>query len=127
MFNKEVKWRLSSKWDSYLTWRRSLLSKNQSINLQSKSVNWLLYDRYFLHERAKGLVKNDQFNAHITRRRPTETATGGFLKRCSQKFRKFHRKTPVLESLFNYWGIILTIAVTLLLMVVFRSESLKST
>ena len=22
-------------------------------------------------------------------------------KRCSQKFRKFHKKTPVLESLFN--------------------------
>ena len=31
-----------------------------------------------------------------------EAATGLFYKRrCSQKFYKFHRKTPVLESLFN--------------------------
>ena len=31
----------------------------------------------------------------------TEATTGGVLeKRCSQKFRKIHRKTPVVESLF---------------------------
>ena len=38
---------------------------------------------------------------HVERSLFTEAATGGTLKRCSYKFRKIQRKTPVPESLFN--------------------------
>ena len=34
-----------------LSWRRSLSYRNQSIDLQSKSVDWFLYDRDLSHER----------------------------------------------------------------------------
>ena len=34
-----------------LSWRRSLSYRNQSIDLQSKSVNWFLYLRGLHHER----------------------------------------------------------------------------
>ena len=33
------------------SWRRSLLCENQSIDLQSKTIDWLLYDRDLRHER----------------------------------------------------------------------------
>ena len=36
-----------------LLWRRSLLYGNQSIDLQSKSIDWFLYHRGFHHERFK--------------------------------------------------------------------------
>ena len=36
-----------------LSWRRSLLYRNQSIDLQSKSLDWSLYDRNFRHARVK--------------------------------------------------------------------------
>ena len=36
-----------------LSWRRSLSYRNQSIYLQSKSVDWFLYDRYLRHEGVK--------------------------------------------------------------------------
>ena len=36
-------------------WRRSLSYRNQSIDLQSNSLDWLLYDRGLRHERVKGL------------------------------------------------------------------------
>ena len=36
-----------------LPWRRSLSYRNQSINLQIKSMNWFLYDRDHRHERVK--------------------------------------------------------------------------
>ena len=35
-----------------LSWRRSLSYRNQSIDLQSKSMNWFLYDRDLRHERS---------------------------------------------------------------------------
>ena len=34
-----------------LSWRRSLLYRNQAIDLQSKSMDWFLYDRDLHHER----------------------------------------------------------------------------
>ena len=34
-----------------LSWRRSLSYRNQSIDLQSKSVDWFLYDNGLRHER----------------------------------------------------------------------------
>ena len=34
-----------------LSWRRSLSCRNQSIDLQSKSIDWFLYDRDLRHER----------------------------------------------------------------------------
>ena len=45
-------------------------------------------------------MKKNYFQAlHSTKQK---AATGGVLrKRCSEKFRKFRRKTSILESLFN--------------------------
>ena len=40
-----------------LSWRRPLSYRNQSIDLQSKSMNWFLYDNGFGHERAKSVYK----------------------------------------------------------------------
>ena len=40
-------------WDLTLSWRRSLSNRNQSIDLQRKSVDWFLYDRDHRHERIK--------------------------------------------------------------------------
>ena len=37
-----------------LSWWRSLSHKKQSINLQSKSVDWFLYDKELRHERVNG-------------------------------------------------------------------------
>ena len=34
-----------------LAWRRFLSYRNQTINFQSKSMDWVLYDRDFRHER----------------------------------------------------------------------------
>ena len=39
-----------------LSWRRSLLCRNQSIDLQSKPMDWLLYDKNLRHERINALV-----------------------------------------------------------------------
>ena len=36
-----------------LSWVRSLSHKNQSIDLQCKSMDWFLYDRNLRHERVK--------------------------------------------------------------------------
>ena len=41
-----------------LSWRRSLSYRNQSIDLQSKSMDWFLYDRDFCHESVKTLGWN---------------------------------------------------------------------
>ena len=38
---------------SNLSWRRSLSYTNQSIDLQSKSMDWFLYDNGLCHERVK--------------------------------------------------------------------------
>ena len=35
------------------SWRRSLSYRNQSIDLQNKSINWFLHDRDLRHERIK--------------------------------------------------------------------------
>ena len=40
------------------SWRRSLSYRNQSIDFQSKSMNWFLYDRDLCHERVKRLHFN---------------------------------------------------------------------
>ena len=36
---------------------RSLSYRHQFMGLQSKSINWFLYDRYLLHERLKLIIK----------------------------------------------------------------------
>ena len=41
-----------------LSWRRSLSYRNQSIDLQSKSFDWFLYDRDLRHERIKSQGKS---------------------------------------------------------------------
>ena len=43
-------------WPLTISWRMSLSYRNQSIDLQSKSMDWFLYDRDLRHERAKMLV-----------------------------------------------------------------------
>ena len=40
-----------------LSWGRSLSYRNQSINLQSKLMDWFLYDRDFRHERATAVLE----------------------------------------------------------------------
>ena len=39
-----------------LSWLWSLLYRNQSIDLQKKSMDWFLYERNFLHERVFSLL-----------------------------------------------------------------------
>ena len=48
---------LHKKWGFALTlpWRRSLSCRNQSIDLQTQSIGWFLYDINLRHERAKRL------------------------------------------------------------------------
>ena len=42
-----------------LSWRRPLSYRNHSIDLQSKSVDWFLYDSDLHHERAKMAILQD--------------------------------------------------------------------
>ena len=44
-------------------WRRSLSYRNQSIDLQSKSMDWFLYDNSLRHERVKPFGKKNNNNA----------------------------------------------------------------
>ena len=39
-----------------LSRRKSLSYRNQSINMQSRSMDWLLYDKDFLHEKVNALL-----------------------------------------------------------------------
>ena len=55
-----------------LSWRRSLSYRNQSIDLQSKSMDWVLYDRDLRHERVNkplmfhfSLILSDVLAANI--------------------------------------------------------------
>ena len=48
-------WHSSKEQILALSWRRPLSHRNQSINLQSKSVDWFLYDNGFRHERVNWL------------------------------------------------------------------------
>ena len=54
-----------------LSWRRSLSYRNQSIDLQSKSMNWFLYDRDLRHERVNTFLwiskiwLSDQFPPYV--------------------------------------------------------------
>ena len=47
-----------------LSWRRTLLYRNQSIDLQSKSMDWFLYDNGLHHERVKWTPDYDPENDH---------------------------------------------------------------
>ena len=38
------------------SWRRSLSYRNQSIDLQNRSMDWFLYDRGLRHKRVTGLI-----------------------------------------------------------------------
>ena len=49
-----------------LLWRRSLLSRNQSIDLPSKSVDWFLYDRALRHKRVNDLNKHCYYVHSVT-------------------------------------------------------------
>ena len=42
-----------------LSWRRSLPYRNQSIDLQSRSMDWFLYDRDLRHEKVKDTHKEN--------------------------------------------------------------------
>ena len=44
-------------WLLTLSWRRSFSFRNQSIDFQSKSMDWFIYDRDLCHERVKGLIQ----------------------------------------------------------------------
>ena len=54
--NSYFLWQFHSNNCSYsltLSWRRPLSHRNQSIDLQSKSMDWFLYDNGLRHERVK--------------------------------------------------------------------------
>ena len=42
-----------------LPWRRSLSYRNESNDLQIKSVEWFLYDRDLYHKRVKGILRRN--------------------------------------------------------------------
>ena len=46
-------------WRLTLSWRRPLSYRNQSTDLQSKSMDWFLYDNGLRHERVKGILSLD--------------------------------------------------------------------
>ena len=50
-----------------LSWRRPLSYRNQSTDLQSKSVDWFLYDNGVGHERVNQLVNINNGIAQIVR------------------------------------------------------------
>ena len=50
-----------------LSWRRSLSYRNQSIDLQSKSLGWFLYDRDFRHKKVKWVNFSAWFTHSSTR------------------------------------------------------------
>ena len=63
-----------------LSWRRSLSYRNQSIDLQGKSMNWFLYDKDLRHERVellehllsiKKILPSHDANYSLTRWLPT--------------------------------------------------------
>ena len=45
-----------------LSWRRPLSYRNQSIVLQSKSIEWFLYDADFRHEKVKRDILGQQLH-----------------------------------------------------------------
>ena len=49
-------------WSLTLSWRRSVSYRNQSIDLQSKLMDWFLYDRDLRHERGKINRRNGEKN-----------------------------------------------------------------
>ena len=48
-----------------LSWRRSLTYRNQSVDSQSKSVDWILYDRDLRHERVGRWVLYSLLQKHF--------------------------------------------------------------
>ena len=50
-----------------LSWRRPLSYRNQSIDLQSKSVDWFLYDNGLRHERVKATFRTFLIQIKFTR------------------------------------------------------------
>ena len=44
-----------------LSWRRFLSYRNQFTHLQTKSIEWFLYDNNLRHERVKGILKSTLF------------------------------------------------------------------
>ena len=51
-----------------LSWRRPVSYRNQSIDLQSKSMDWFLYDNGFCHERVRILSLNSSFSKRGTKK-----------------------------------------------------------
>ena len=49
-----LNWRIKKLLQLTPSWWRSLLYRNQSIDLHGKSMDWLLYNSDFRHERVKG-------------------------------------------------------------------------
>ena len=49
-----------------LSWRRPLSHRNQSIDLRSKSMDWLLCDNGLRHERVNNFVNNEMANLVLT-------------------------------------------------------------
>ena len=59
-----------------LSWRRSLSYRNQSIDLQTKSRDWYLYDRNLRHKELSGFIDLRGLLSKILR---TETNANGYV------------------------------------------------
>ena len=63
-----------------LSWQRWIPYRNQSIDLQNKSIDWFLYDRDLRHERLKDIelhnFENKNFNPYSTNVPPLMDKSG---------------------------------------------------
>ena len=90
----------ASVWNALnLSWRRPLLSRNQSIDLLCKSIDWFLYDRDLRHERVKG-VKLKQWRKKRLRHRCFSVNITKFLR--TPFFIEHHRWLLLSHSLVFY-------------------------
>ena len=63
--------------------------RDQSIDLQSKSVDWFLYDRDLRHERVNGTIFGDVFKTHLSKTELFAKIVTG-LKQFNVFAKKFH-------------------------------------
>ena len=80
-----------------LSWWRFLLDRNRSIDLQNKSVDWFLYDKYLHHEIVNALLLVHQRRSHYRTKQGPKISVShirdiGFY-RCSQIIRTRNFKT----------------------------------
>ena len=64
---KRIQKKTNRLWYLTLSWQRPLSYSNQSIDLQSKSKDWFLYDNGLRHERVKYPIMNSGIQIRFLR------------------------------------------------------------